>query len=151
VRAHGAELDVADEQERRASSDARERERAWQRVLDAAYASIRSGLIEQGYGAIRQLIAQERGALEIYQWLFNRMLAWEDPRYAADLGARFVARLIEEGLLHTALELADQCGRLTPSFALAPEDVARLVAYARSIGRHRVADELAAFAAAPTP
>jgi hypothetical protein len=57
---------------------------------------------------------------------------------------RFVERLIEAGRAHGALELVSQCRRLSRDFAVPPTIALRLADYARTIGRHGVADELAA-------
>jgi hypothetical protein len=144
VRAHRADFDlvegVDDADERRA----RERREAWQRTLDRAYASVRSGLAPQGYRIVKELIASEHDSLEIYQWTFNGMLAWHEPRHAAMLGERFTRKLWDAGRKVDALELAQRCRRLSSEFNPPAPFTAELVAYARSLGRHRIADELAA-------
>lgn len=145
VNEHGDEFDLPTEIDRREAQDVRDRDRDWQSVLDRAYGSIRSGLVAEGYQEIRRFAESEGESLHVYQWLFNRMLAWEERQHAAALAARFVERLIDAGRIHDALELADQCRRTRDlRLALAPTVSARLVEYARSIGRHRSADELAA-------
>jgi hypothetical protein len=145
INEHGDEFDLPTEFDRREAQDLRNRDRDWQSVLDRAYGSIRSGLVAQGYHEIRQFAESQGESLHVYQWLFNRMLAWEDRHHAAALAARFVERLIHAGRIHDALDLADQCRR-TPDLRLelAPAVSTQLVEYARSIGRHRSADELAA-------
>lgn len=61
-------------------------------------------------------------------------------------------RLIEADRAHTALELVAQCRRVSPDFNVAPATAERLAAYARTIGRHGVADGLAALSPrAPSP
>jgi len=134
-----AELDVREERDRQ------DRERVWKSALDRAYASIRSGFVERGYGTVKELIASEREGLEIYQWVFNRMLDWEQPQHALELGRRFVARLVADGRRQNALALIDQCRQLSPSFAIPPE-AAALSDFARAMGRPRLAAELAALA-----
>jgi hypothetical protein len=116
----------------------------WQKTLDIAYGSVRSGLAKQGYRTIKELIATEGESLEIYQWTFNGMLAWNEQEHAALLGERFARRLWEEGRKVDALELAQRCRKLSPKFAPPAAFTAELVEYARSIGRHRLADELGA-------
>jgi hypothetical protein len=144
VNEHGDEFDLQSEFDRREEQDERARDRDWQTVLDRAYGSIRSGLVTQGYHEIRLFAESEGETLQVYQWLFNRMLAWENRQHAAALATRFVDRLIAAGRVHDALELVDHCRR-TPDMRLqlAPAVSTLLVEYARSIGRHRSADELA--------
>lgn len=128
-------------------ADVRETKRRhadWQKTLDIAYGSVRSGLAKQGYRTIKELIATEGESLEIYQWTFNGMLAWDEQEHAALLGERFARRLWEEGRKVDAIELAQRCRQLSPKFAPPAAFTAELVEYARSIGRHRLADELSA-------
>ncbi len=100
----------------------------------------------QAYRTVKELIASEGDSLEVYQWTFNGMLAWDEPKHAALLGERFAARLWQAGRKVDALELAERCRKLSPSFAPPAVFTAELAAYARSIGRHRSADELEALA-----
>ena len=126
----------------------RHRRADWQKTLDIAYGSVRSGLVAQGYRTIKELLDSEADSLEIYQWVFNHTLDWDDPKHALEIGRRFVERLLQEGKPYEALELFEQCRRMSPTFEPAPAARAALGDYARGIGRHRVADELAA---APHP
>lgn len=148
---HRDDFDFPGEVEQRAERDTKDRQGAWQRRLDAAYTSLRSELPAQGYRTIKELLADEGESLEIYQWVFNKMLDWEDKTHAAQLGEKFVAHLLAEGRAHAALELAQQCRRLSAAFALPAETTARLVEYARSVNRHRLADELEGAAALAPP
>jgi hypothetical protein len=66
--------------------------------------------------------------------------------HAALLGERFAARLWQAGRKIDALELAERCHKLSPSFVPPAAFMAELASYARSIGRERVADELTAAA-----
>lgn len=116
----------------------------WQKTLDIAYASVRSGLAAQAYRTIKELIAAEGDSLEIYQWAFNGMLAWDDQDHAALLGERFARRLWDAGRKVEAVELAQHCRRLSPKFSPPAAFRAELAEYARSLGRHRLADELSA-------
>jgi hypothetical protein len=148
IRAHRADFDYADVEEIRAQHAEDDRRRAWQSAVDRAYTSIRSGFVDQGYNTLKQLIASEHDTLEVYQWVFNRMLDWQEQKFALDLARRFVIRLVEEKHEQAALDLIQQCRRLSPTFEIAPEVAAKLSAYARSVGRPKLAEELAAAAAA---
>ena len=57
-------------------------------------------------------------------------------------------RLWQAGRKIDALELAQRCRKLSPSFVPPAAFTAELAAYARELGRHRLADELAELAAA---
>jgi hypothetical protein len=116
----------------------------WQKTLDIAYGSVRSGLAAQAYRTVKDLIAREGDSLEIYQWTFNGMLEWDPPDHAAMLGERFAQRLWEEGRQVDALELAQRCRKLSPKFELPAAFKSQLAEYARSLGRHRLADDLSA-------
>lgn len=122
----------------------RHRHADWQKTLDIAYGSVRSGLVAQGYRTIKHLLDSEADSLEIYQWVFNHMLDWDEPNHVLEVGRRFIARLLEEGKPYEALELFEQCRRMSPAFDLPADTRAALGDYARNIGRHRVADDLAA-------
>lgn len=149
VRAHRADFDLVEGLDDAAERQQREREAEWQRTLDRAYASVRSGLAPQGYRTVKELIASESDSLEIYQWTFNGMLAWDEARHAAMFGERFARKLWEEGRKLDALELAERCRKLSHDFKPPPAFAAELAAYARSLGLHRAADELATLAKAP--
>jgi len=151
LRAHRDELDLMEGLDDVAQRDLRERHEQWQKTLDRAYASVRSALPAQAYRTVKELIESEGDTLEIYQWTFNGMLAWDDPRHAAMLGERFAKRLWDEGRKHDALELAQRCRKLSPSFVPPAAFTAELAAYAREVGRHRLADDLAELAAANRP
>ena len=149
LRAHRHELDLMQGLDDADEREQQERHAQWQRTLDRAYASVRSNLQVQGYRTIKELIDSEGDSLEIYQWTFNGMLAWDDPRHAAMLGERFAKRLWDEGRKHDALELAQRCYKLSPSFVPPAGFTADLAAYARELGRHRLADDLDELANGP--
>ena len=151
IRAHRADFDYADVDEIRAQHADDDRKRVWRAAVDRAYASIRSGFVDQGYTTLKQLIASEHDSLEIYHWVFNRMLDWQEQKFALDLARRFVVRLVEEKREQAALDLVQQCRRLSQTFEIPPEAAAHLGAYARSVGRPKLADELAAAAAPSAP
>lgn len=142
IGAHRDDFDFPGEVEQRDERDERDRQRGWKTKLEGAYASIRGGLPSQGYRAIKELLAAEGESLEIYQWAFNQMFAWEDKTHALELGQKFIARLLAEGRKHNALELAMQCRAASSTFVLPPDTTAQLVEYARSVNRQRLADEL---------
>lgn len=151
LRAHRDELDLMEGLDDAEQRELREREGQWQKALDRAYASVRSGLPAQAYRTVKELIDEEGDSLEIYQWAFNGMLLWDEPRHAALLGERFAKRLWDEGRKHDALELAQRCRKLSPSFVPPAAFTAELAAYARELGRHRLADDLTELAAASRP
>jgi hypothetical protein len=151
LRAHRSELDLMESIDDVEQRDERERQGQWQKTLDRAYASVRSGLPAQAYRTVKELLDSEGDSLDIYQWTFNGMLAWDDPRHAAMLGERFAKRLWDEGRKIDALELAQRCRKLSPSFLPPTSFTTELAAYARELGKHRLADELAELAAANRP
>lgn len=144
IREHADDFDLQGEPELRAGRQELDRQREWQKSLDRAYASIRGGLVAQGYATIKDLARSEHDSLEIYQWLFERMIAWEDRSHALALATRYIERLLASGREHSALELTDQCRRMSANFSPPADAVAKLAAYARSIGRHGFADDLEA-------
>jgi len=148
LRAHRDELDLMEDLDDAEQRELRERQDGWQKILDRAYASVRSGLPAQAYRTVKELIESEGDSLEVYQWTFNGMLAWDDQRHAAMLGERFAKKLWDAGSRHDALELAQRCRKLSPSFVPPAAFAAELAAYAREVGRHRLADDLAELAAA---
>lgn len=148
LRAHRTELDLMEGVDDAELREERDRQGEWQKTLDRAYASVRSGLTAQAYRTVKELVASEGDSLEVYQWTFNGMLAWDEPQHAVLLGERFARRLWDEDRKVDALELAERCRKISPQFAPPAVFTAELAAYARSLGRHRSADELTALAAA---
>jgi len=144
LRAHRDDFALLEALDDKDVRETRRKHADWQKVLDIAYASVRSGLAAQAYRTIKDLIAREGDSLEVYQWTFNGMLQWDPPEHAAMLGERFAHRLWDEGRQVDAMELAQRCRKLSPKFELPAEFRTRLAEYARSLGRHRLADELSA-------
>lgn len=144
LRAHRFEFDLVEGVDDEEQRDDRRKHADWQKTLDQAYASLRGGLAPQAYRTVKELVAREGESLEIYQWTFNGMLEWDEPRHAVLLGERFAARLWDEGRKVDALELAQRCRKLSPAFAPPAAFVRELAAYARSLNRHRLADDLEA-------
>lgn len=147
LRAHRSELGLVEGLDDAEQRNRRELEAQWRKAIDRAYASVRSGLTPEAYRTIKDLIRSEGDSLEIYQWTFNAMLEWDEPRHAALLGERFAARLWQAGRKFDALELAERCRKLSPSFVPPASFTAELAKYARELGRHRLADDLEELAA----
>jgi hypothetical protein len=144
LRTHRHDFAIPGEIETDEERHARLQREDWRKTLDLAYASIRSGLVDKGYAALRDLSAQHSDSLEIRYWLFENMLTWDMPEHALPLGARIVEQHIAAGDLYLALELFARCRRLDAAFAVSPAAAAALAAFARSIGRHGLADDLGA-------
>lgn len=142
IREHRAEFGIPGEVETSEERNARDRRRDWQQELDNAYASIRSGMLTEGYATIRQLLDSEGRSLVVYQWVFDAMLRWESKAPALELGKGYVARLLEAGLVHDALDLFAQCRGLSADFTVAPGAARELAEYSRSIGREAIAEDL---------
>jgi hypothetical protein len=149
LRAHRFDFDLLEGLDDAEQRDERARHGDWQKTLDRAYTSVRSGLPVQAYRTVKELLASDGDSLAVYQWTFNGMLAWDEPAHAAQIGERFATKLWEAGRKVDALELVQRCRKLSAEFAVPAEFAAELTAYARSIGRHRVADEIAEARASP--
>lgn len=133
---------IPGEYELEGDRQARLKRDAWKQSLDRAYASLRSGFDVQGHRTISQLLDSEQHSLEVYSWVFNELWDWEDKSIVLLYAAGYIAQLCKAGLTHEALDLFGRCRRVSNSFAL-EGSLARLLAdYARSIGRHGIADEL---------
>ncbi len=142
VGGYRAELDLRSDREQSEESDERRWHRDHMNVLDRAYASLRSGLVNEGYRTLKTMLTEEGEDPALYQWLLNRMFEWQDHSHVRAVAARFVARLVELGRTQDALELAEQFRRRSPAFMLNDASAATLIAYAREIGHHWLADEL---------
>jgi len=115
----------------------------WQKTLDLAYASIRSGLVAEGYQTLKQFIEKENETIELHYWLFEKMLSWEDNSHALQVAVALIDHLIEAGEHYKAIKLFTECQHISPSFAIAAGSAASLADYAREIGWHAVAEQLA--------
>jgi len=135
-------LDIPGEKEPDAEYAERLLHRGWQSQLDLAYASIRSGLVEQGYRTIRALVEGAGSSDAVYRWVLEQMLGWEDRAHARAFGAGYVERLLAENRKHAALELATHLRDDEGRIAVSNETATALAEYAESIGRYRLADEL---------
>jgi hypothetical protein len=114
----------------------------WRKQIDQAYGSFRSGLAVEGHATIKKLLNAEGRSLEIYQWIFSELSNWEDKSTAQHFAIGYVDRLLRADLKHEALDLFASCRRRSAEFDIAEEAARELASYARSIGRHGVADEL---------
>jgi len=146
VRMHRTAFEIPGETEPEEDRATRLQHDEWRKDLDLAYGSIRSGLVAEGHETLRRLSARHGDGAEIQYWLFENMLDWEDRRHALEIGARLIERRVAAEDHYAALELFARCRGLRPDFALAPPVAGALAAFARSIGRHGAADDLAAAA-----
>ncbi len=89
------------------------------------------GLLDDGLAAMRK-------ALELWP-----AYAWTHAQIGKALG--------DAGRKVDALELAQRCRKLSPSFVPPAAFTAELAQYARELGRHRLADDLDELAAARAP
>ena len=123
--------------------EAKDREKGWHATLDLAYASIRSGLVTEGYRTLKQFIAENGDSLELQYWLFENMLEWEDQEPALRIGVHLIEQLMEESLPR-AFELYVRCHSLSSDFSIGAETASKLADYAQEIGRFGLASELSA-------
>ena len=134
---------LAEEKRQRQARWAREdRFSEWQRSLDVVYANWRSDQHREAYLELRQLIDREQQSIDVFAWLFEKTLEWEDKRCAMDIGRRFVHRLLEDNNETQALGIVLRCRRHTSPLVLVTGDAARLSNYARNNGQLGLADEL---------
>ena len=115
----------------------------WQKTVDRAYASIRSGLVNEGYRELKSLTAAEGESVEIHDWLFNRLLRWEDPSHALAVGGRLIGLMLEHGESYQAAKLYVTCRQVSDEFTLPDAVAGQIETYARSIGWNEVADRVA--------
>ena len=74
LRAHRDDFALVEARDDGDARATRRRHADWQKTLDLAYGSARSGLVAQAYRTVGELIAREGDSLEVYQWAFNGML-----------------------------------------------------------------------------
>jgi hypothetical protein len=144
VRGRRDVLVIPGEKEPEGERRQREAREDWRRQLDLAYASIRSGLAPQGYRTIRELVAGANETIEVHDWVLDEMLKWEDRSHAIAFASRFVQRLVGVGELYRALEIVARCRKFDGAMSLDAKTAQALVEYARSLGRHGIADDLIA-------
>lgn len=144
LRTHRADFDIPGAIETEEERRERLRRDDWRKTLDLAYASIRSGLLAEGYETLRRLMAQENDSQDVQYWLLDNMIRWDDPRHALAIASALIDRHVAESDLDAALELYMRCRRADPAFAASLPAAAAMAAFARDLGRHGIADELAA-------
>lgn len=142
LRKHRLEFEIPGEVRPR-DEDALERQHAeWHKALDIAYTALRSGLTSSGYKTLHDLVDSEGDSLAINHWLVENMLDWQDKKYALEVAAKLMARLLalEDGA--GALDLYRRCRRHDPEFRIPRPAAEKLAEYARSFGHTGLADEL---------
>lgn len=120
----------------------RRRRHDWQQSIDRAYAAFRSDLPAKGHATLRQLLDQEQRSLTIYQYVFDQLMGWADQAPARHFAVGYIGRLLDAGLEHEALDLFATWRRRSSAFVIDARHADALAGYARSIGRHSVADDL---------
>jgi hypothetical protein len=114
----------------------------WRKDLDIAYAALRSGLLTSGYNTLHKLAEANGDSLEINHWMFDNMLEWHEKKFALEVGAKLIARLLAVGDGAGALDLYQRCRRRDPEFRLPREQAFELAAHAEAFGRTGLANEL---------
>lgn len=142
VHAHRFDFAIPGEHEPEEEIVDRRRRAEWQQSIDRAYAAFRGGLPAKGHATLRQLLVDEHSSLTIHQFIFDRLTSWADKTPALHFAAGYIERLLAADLVHEALDLFASCRRVSPRFVIDARHADKLAAYARSIGRHGVADEL---------
>jgi hypothetical protein len=143
VRSHGDDFVIPGAKISDVDYEAGLREKSWRLALDAAYGSIRSGHVSEGYKKISELVAENEQGLRIQFWIFNEMIDWEDRTHAVRFGYRLIESLVAEDDIPAAIEIYRRCRPYAITDArMAEETSAKLAAFARNIGQHGIAEEL---------
>ena len=142
LRANRLEFEIPGEVRPREESALEEQHAEWHKDLDIAYASFRSGLNSAGYKTLNKLVDSAGNSLEINHWLVENMLDWQDKKYALEVAANLLPRLLARGDGAGALDLYRRCRRHDPDFRPAAPDAEQLAEIARSFGHTGLADEL---------
>jgi len=142
LRAHRLDFEIPGEVVPREEETLRHRHQEWHKYLDIAYTSFRSGLNFAGYKTLKDLVADNGDSLEVNHWLVENMLDWEDKKYALEVAAKLLPRLMTGNDLAGALELYQRCRRRNAGFRVAQPHAGQLADYARSVGQSGLADEL---------
>lgn len=142
VRSRRDVLSIPGEKEPDDERQARQMREDWRRQLDLAYASIRSGLVTEGYRTIGELTARAGESVDVHDWVLDEMLGWEDRSHAVAFAAPLVERLVAAGEHYPALDVVIRCRKAGGGLALDGGTANVLASYARSIGRTGLADEL---------
>jgi len=142
LRAHRTEFEIPGELKPREDAALEQRHREWHKALDIAYASFRSGLYAAGYKTLHDLVEANGDSLEINHWLVENMLDWQEKRYALEVAATLMPRLLTRGDGAGALGLYHRCRRRDPDFRLPAEQAAVLAGYAADFGQTGIVAEL---------
>lgn len=142
LRAHRLDFDIPGEAKPREEEFLERRHAEWRKDLDIAYGAFRSGLLSSGYKTLHDLVDANGDSLEVNHWLVENMLDWEDKRYALEVAARLLPRLIARGDLAGALELYQRCRRRDPEFRPPAPEARALAEYAGSVGQTGIVAEL---------
>lgn len=113
----------------------------WRSELDRAYASIRSGLLPEGFETIRRLVDENGRSREIQFWVFEQMIRWDDRTHALHIARRLIEQLLSENDVASAFELFVRCRRIG-DVGLADTARQRLAAFASENGQTAIAGEL---------
>lgn len=142
LRAHRLDFEISGEVVPHEDRVLAQRHEDWRRDLDIAYASFRSGIVSSGYTTLHNLVAANGDSIEVNFWLVENMLEWQDKKYALEVAAKLMPRLLARGDGATALELYHRCRRRSADFRLPPEQAGQLAEFAREFGHTGVAAEL---------
>jgi hypothetical protein len=118
------------------------RHKDWKHDLDIAYGAFRSDLLSSGYKTLHDLVDREGDSIDVNFWLVENMLEWQDKRYAFEVAAKLMPRLLDRGDGEAALILYNRCRWRDPDFRLPEEQSLRLGAIAAAFGQTGLAGEL---------
>jgi hypothetical protein len=142
LRAHRYDFEIVGELKPREEEMLKHRHAEWTKDLDIAYGSFRSGMLGAGYKTLHGLVDANGDSLEINHWLIENMLDWEDKRYALEVAAKLMPRLLALGRQADALELYHRCRRRDPEYRLPAPQAEALAHYAASVGQTGIVAEL---------
>jgi hypothetical protein len=120
----------------------KQRHREWQKDLDIAYTSFRSGVTSAGYKTLHSLVERNGDSFEVNYWLVENMLDWEEKRFAFEVVEKLMPRLLAAGHAADALKLYQRCRWRDPEFTLPAEQSRELAAHAAAFGQTGLAGEL---------
>jgi hypothetical protein len=142
LRAHRLEFEIPGEVVPREEEALKHQHEQWHKDLDIAYTSFRSGLNAAGYETLHRLVDENGDSLEVNHWLVENMIDWWDTKYALEVVAKLMPRLLAAGNGAAALELYQRCRRRDPEFRPPPPQAEKLAEHARAFGHTGIADEL---------
>lgn len=142
LRAHRQDFEIPGEIVPREEELAQRRHETWRKDLDRAYVSMRSGLVASGYDTLHKLVNENQDSLDINHWLVENLFEWEEKKYALEVAAKLIPRLVATEKPQPALELFRRCRHYDKSFSLPKETLVRLAEHAAALGQHGLADEI---------